>query len=286
MMEGLNFMYSYKSLKNISYVEIVKCFNLAFSDYYLPIKLTAQQLKTHFEMSGVDMNLSYGAFVENQMIGFIFNSSNIYNGQKSVFDAGTGVIPEYRGNKVFTNLFKFTEQELKKLQIEKYYLEVLQQNDKAISSYKKQGFTVRREFSILNASSYNKVIVNTEVKYMDFNDFDLNKISHCNCVKPSYEHSSNVLKIKQNFYRVAYILDNNRICAFSIFAKEDGHIVQLGYTDINQLKLVIKHLLSKFSNITVKNIDVIYLEVLELLHSIGFKDVCKQFEMVKSINFS
>lgn len=276
-------MYSYKSLKNISYSEIATCLNLAFADYYLPMQLTDEQLQSYFELSGVDSNLSYGAFVENQMVGFIFNSCNIYNGQKAVFDVGTGVIPEHRGNKVFTSLFQFVEQELKKHQIEKYYLEVLQQNDKAISSYKKQGFTVTREFSILNISDYNKEIASAEVKYIDFNDFALNKISHCNCVKPSYEHSTNVLKTNSNLYRVAYIQDNNTIGAFCIFLKEGGHIVQLGYTDINQLKLVIEHLLSKFSTITIKNLDLTYGEILKLLHSIGFKEVCKQFEMVKSI---
>lgn len=282
----MNTMYSYKSLNNTSYSEIAKCLNLAFSDYYLPLQLTDEQLQTHFEMSGVDRDLSYGAFMENQMVGFIFNSPNIYNEQKAVFDVGTGVIPEHRGNKVFTNLFEFTEQELKKHQIEKYYLEVLQQNDKAISSYKKQGFTVTREFSILNASAHSKEIVNTEIRCVDFNSFDLNKLSNCNCVKPSYEHSTNVLKISPNFYRVAYIQDNNTICAFTILSKEDGHIVQLGYADINQLKLVIEHLLSKFGNITIKNIDVIYSEVLNLLRSVGFSEVCQQFEMVKTISFT
>ncbi|MEG0177360.1 GNAT family N-acetyltransferase [Anaerorhabdus sp.] len=277
-------MYSYKSLNNISYSEIAKCFNLAFSDYYLQLQLTAKQLQTHFEISGVDKNLSYGAFVENQMIGFIFNSSTIYNEQIVVFDVGTGVIPEHRGKKVFTTLFRFTEQELQKHQIEKYYLEVLQQNDKAISSYRKQGFTVTREFSILSISNYNEEIEHKEVKYINFTDFDLKKISPCNYVKPSYEHSTNILKINPNLYEVAFTQDNNTICAFSVFSKEDGRIIQLGYTDINQLKLVIEQLLSKFNNITVKNIDVVYLEVLKLLHSLGFCEVCQQFEMVKTIS--
>lgn len=276
-------MYSYKSLNDISYSEIAKCINLAFSDYYLPIQFNDKQLQTHFEMSGVNRELSYGAFAGNQMVGFIFNSLNIYNEQKAVFDVGTGVVPEHRGNKVFTNLFKFTEQELQKRQIEKYYLEVLQLNDRAIYSYKKQGFTVTREFSVLNVSDYNKEIVNTEVRYISFNDFDLNKVSHCNYVKPSYEHSTNVLKINPNLYSIACIQDKNKINAFCIFSKEDGHIVQLGYTNTNQLKLIIEQLLSKFSNITIKNIDVIYTEVLELLHSLKFHEVCRQFEMVKTI---
>ena len=196
----MNNMYNYKSLNDVSYNQIAKCFNLAFSDYYLPIQFTEKELQSRLEISGVDKELSYGAFLNNEMVGFIFNSCNIYNNYKAVFDIGTGVIPEHRGNKVFTNLFRFAEQELKKHQIEKYYLEVLQQNDKAISMYKKQDFTIAREFSVINASNYDKEIINTRVEYIEFDDFDWNKASHCNCVNPSYEHSTNILKINSNCY--------------------------------------------------------------------------------------
>lgn len=276
-------MYSYKSLNNISYHDITKSLNLAFSDYYLPIQLSENEVQTRFKMSGVNKELSYGAFLGNQMVGFIFNSCNIYNNHKAVFDVATGVIPEHRGNQVFTNLFKYAEKNLQKYEIEKYYLEVLQQNDKAISLYKNQGFTVTREFSILKASSYTKGTVNEGVEYIEFNNFDLNQISHCNCVNPSYEHSINILKINPNFYSVSYKQKNDKITAFCIFSKQDGRIIQLGYTDLFQLKIIVEHLLSKFENISVKNIDVIYSEVLSMFHSLGFNEVTKQFEMVKTI---
>lgn len=285
-------MYSYKSLKDVSYNELVKCFNLAFSDYYLPLQLTMQELQTHFEASGVNKELSYGAFFENQMVGFIFNSCNTYNNQKVVFDVGTGVIPEHRGNRVFTNLLNFAEQELKKHQIVKYYLEVLQQNDKAISAYKKHGFTIIRELYGLKFSNKVKETDNTkaeyedfEVKaeYEDFEVFDFNKIIHCNCIQPSYEHSTNVLKINPNFYSVAYRQKNNKISAFCIFSKEDGRVLQLGYTDICELKIIIQYLISKFGNIVVKNIDIFHSQVLEMFYSIGFTEVAKQFEMVKDL---
>lgn len=276
-------MYHYKSLQDVSYNEIAKCLNLAFSDYYLPIHLTEKELKTHFEMSGVDKELSYGAFLDNEMVGFIFNSCNTYNEQKAVFDVGTGVIPNHRGNGVFANLFRCTEQELKKHQIEKYYLEVLQQNERAITSYKKQGFTVTREFSILMSSNYNKETADAKVEYKDFEEFDFNKIRNCIYVQPSYEHSTNILKINPIVYSVAYKQENNNISAFCIFSKKDGRILQLGYTDIRELKLIIQHLLLRFNSIIVKNIDVAYSHVIEMFDSIGFHEVGKQFEMVKDI---
>lgn len=275
-------MYHYQNLKNVSYREIASCLNLAFSDYYIPIQFTESQIPHFFKASGVDEKLSFGAFSDSQMIGFIFNSCSIYNGQKAAFDVGTGVIPEERGKKVFTNLFKFTEQELKKYQIEKYYLEVLQQNDRAVSLYKKQGFSIVREFVVLNACNSAKETVHDKVKYLSFNEFDFNKIKHCKFVKPSYEHSDNILKLNPDFYNIAYVEDG-MISAFCVFAKENGQILQLGYRNIQDLRLIVQCLLLTFNNIAAKNIDMKESQVLEMLYSIGFKQVTKQFEMVKNI---
>ncbi len=276
-------MYYYKSLNDISYNQIAACFNLAFSDYYLPIQFTGQELQNYFAISGADRNVSYGAFSNGEMVGFIFNSCNIYNNHKAVFDIGTGVVPEHRGNKVFTNLFSYAEQELKKQHIEKYYLEVLQQNDKAISSYQKQGFTIIRNFSILQANGNGKRAINTGVEYIPLHDFDWDTVGHCNCLNPSYEHSINILKINPNLYNVACRKENDKISAFCIFSKQNGSIVQLGYSDINTLKLIVRQLLSEFNHIIVKNIDVNYSSILEMLHSINFSEVARQFEMVKTI---
>lgn len=107
-------MYIYKSLKNISYSEIAKCFNAAFSDYAIVMQLNEEQVHKRLEMSGIEKKLSYGAFLNNEMVGFIFNSCNIYNEEKVAFNIGTGIVSEHRGNKVFNNLFAFNEQELRK----------------------------------------------------------------------------------------------------------------------------------------------------------------------------
>ena len=145
-------MYTYQCLVNQSYAEIADCLNLAFSDYALPVQLSAEQVEAFFASSGADLRLSYGAFYDNRLIGFMVNACSIYNGERAVFDVATGVVPEHRGKKVFTNLFSFAEGELRKQGVEKYYLEVLQQNQKAINAYQKQGFAVCRAFSVLKAS--------------------------------------------------------------------------------------------------------------------------------------
>lgn len=276
-------MYIYKNLNNVSYSEITQCFNLAFSDYILPMQLTEEQLISIFAGSGVDRNISFGAFKDNQMVGFIFNSCNIYNGNKVVFDVGTGVVPKHRGNKIFSNLYRYTEQQLQSCGIEKYYLEVLQENDKAIALYRKHGFDISRELTCLIATnSVNETTAGTEIEWMDLTGFDFDQIQHCINVEPSYEHSTNVLKTNLGLYGIGYTLNNNKISAYCIFSKQRGSIVQLGYEDTNDLKSIIEQLLNRHSNISMKNIDSKNGELISLLKSIGFSELTKQFEMVKS----
>ena len=92
-------MYQYQTLENTSYEQIAECFRAAFSDYYFSADLSAAQLQKRLEMSGVDLAQSYGAFQNGRLVGFLFNTRSVYNGQNAVFDAGTGVVPEHRENR-------------------------------------------------------------------------------------------------------------------------------------------------------------------------------------------
>ncbi|CCX36731.1 acetyltransferase [Clostridium sp. CAG:1013] len=132
-------MYQYRTLENTSYEQLAECFCLAFSDYAFPMKLSPQQLRGILEQSGVDLTLSYGAFTEDRLVGFIFNSSSLYNGQKAVFDVGTAVIPEHRGKGVFHQMFQVMERQLIQNQVETYYLEVSNNNSDYLQKARKYG---------------------------------------------------------------------------------------------------------------------------------------------------
>ena len=113
-------MYHFQSLQEISMQQLAECFNLAFSDYEQPIRFTLESLKYYLTASAVDLSLSFGAFCEDQMVAFILNSSGMYQDQRVVFDAGTGVIPGHRGKKVFSGLFEYTCRQLKDRGIVRY----------------------------------------------------------------------------------------------------------------------------------------------------------------------
>lgn len=128
-------MYRYEPIEGLPLAELAECLNLAFSDYYLPVRLNESALAGICKASRVDEKLSFAAFQGEQMVGALLHSRGIYRGKTVLFDVAAGVIPEHRGKKVFTTLFSFAEQEARRQGVEACCLEVLQQNEKAIALY-------------------------------------------------------------------------------------------------------------------------------------------------------
>ena len=184
----------------------------------------------------------------------------------------------------FTRCFKIMERKLIQAQVETYYLEVLQQNADAVRLYQKHGFAVEREYAVLRSGERPAQNSPFQGEACDFSQFDFSKVSNCVVVKPCFEHSTGVLQKKPCLYGVRYRKRQGNVFAFCVYAKENGAFLQLGYEDLSELKLVLQSMVSTYSNISVKNIDTAYPQVLELLHSLQFKEVTRQFEMSKKLS--
>ena len=255
---------------------MAECFNLAFSDYEQPICFTPESLQYYLTASAVDLSLSFGAFCGERLVAFILNASGIYQNQRVVFDAGTGVIPEHRGKKVFSALFSYTVEQLRHCNIPKYYLEVLQSNHHALAIYGKKGFSVRRAYSVLVASgprpAWEKDIPVTA--YATFNPF-FTQFS----VEPSFEHTSHNIAQNPQLYEVCYLKDK----AYCIYAKKNGEMIQMHYNELDALKDVISAVIRQYPRAMAKNVDCSCADVIHMLTELGFREITKQYEMARDI---
>ena len=269
-------MYHFESLQEISLPQLAQCFNLAFSDYEQPICFTPESLKYYLTASAVDLSLSFGAFCNEALVAFILNSGGIYNGESVVFDAGTGVVPEHRGKKVFSDLFAYTDRQLKQRDIKKYYLEVLQSNRHAISVYSKKGFCVRREYAVLTASGpkQERSASVAEKPYPAFQPFST-RFS----VEPSFEHTTYMVRQNPQLYEVRFV-DGRAYC---IYAKKNGEIIQMHYNELDALQEVMSALTQRYPSAMAKNVDCGCGDVIRMLKETGFVEITKQYEMVKEI---
>lgn len=269
-------MYRFQALQETSLQQLAACFNLAFSDYEQPICFTPESLQYYLTASGVDLSLSFGAFYREQLVGFILNSGGIYQEQRVVFDAGTGVIPEHRGKKVFSALFAYTCEQLQHCGITGYYLEVLQSNRDAVAIYSKKGFCIRRNYSVLTASGP-RPDWDLPVPALPYSEFAVFPTRFS--VEPSFEHTSHMINQNPQLYEVLYLKDR----AYCIYAKRNGELIQLHYNELDALKDVISALIRRYQRAMAKNIDCGCPDVIQMLKELGFAEILKQYEMVKTI---
>ena len=134
----------FRTLQNTAPSEIIACFNQAFSDYFVPVTATEEAMQNRWRASRVDFNLSVGAFEKDQLVAFIFTGVGLLNGHKTAYNAGTGVIPDFRGQKLVSELYSFALPLFKNAGISQCTLEVITQNEKAIKAYRNVGFEIDR----------------------------------------------------------------------------------------------------------------------------------------------
>lgn len=273
-------MYTYDTLEKVPLHEMARCLNLAFSDYAVPVHLEETELPGFFAASGIEEKRSFGAFLDGRLIGFLFHACHPYQGQSAAFAVGAGVVPGHRGKGVIASLFALAEQRLRQISTEAYYLEVLQQNERAVALYERLGFSITRELAVLRAVANHNEPAAEGAAWAPFTGLDL--AEGCRRARYSFEHSDHVLVLHPERYGVVY-RKNDKISAYCIFSKADGSLCQLGYRSLEDLRKVVQTLLERYGCITAKNIDSDDAEVLDMLASLGFQTVVKQFEMVKRL---
>ena len=157
-----------QSLGNTNTDEIIDCFLMAFENYFVKMPTDRDYYKQRWKSSGVRLDLSYGMFDNNKLVGFIINAIDKRQGQLIAYNAGTGVVPEYRGKKIVKSIYEYAISELIKNGVSKCVLEVINANRYAIKSYESIGFKICKYYKCFNGTisrNYNTNVSLKEVLY-------------------------------------------------------------------------------------------------------------------------
>lgn len=134
----------YQTLENIDISRIHQAFLKAFSDYQVSVGMPLEAFKMMLKRNGFLPGLSVGAFAEGELVGFVLNGVRDWEGEKTIYDLGTGVIPAFRRKGITSVLLELVRNLCLENNIGRYQLEVIQDNENAVSLYKNQGFQVCR----------------------------------------------------------------------------------------------------------------------------------------------
>lgn len=276
-----------KTLENIPTEKLLEVFNLSFSDYVVPFCLTKAQLEDKIQSDGIKLEFSVGAFEDYQLIAFILHGYDTIDNLKIVYNAGTGVIPAKRGNKLTAKLYEYILPILHENDIDKLLLEVITTNEPAIKTYKNIGFKIIRELNCYKGS-LNITNTNNDFEIRELQAYDWQKLHSFWDLKPSWQNSNTAVEqLKKSKISIG-IYDGEKLLGYTIFNPRIKRIHQLSVDKNYRRKDVGRQLLAHIAtnygkDVSITNVDNTSEETLNFFNDIGMDIYIKQYEMELSL---
>ena len=267
-----------KTLDGVDTVAIANAFNAAFSDYVVPFSLSETDLAAKMTMENILPEHSAGVFDGEKLVGFILIGTD----GKTAYNAGTGVIPEFRGQKLTARMYDFLLPMLAEKNIVNHRLEVITQNTKAISVYEKIGFTTTKKVVCFKGKVSHVSQGFAELKTVDFAD-----VIHLDTIGdfcPTYQNASDAIARMPEWHETIGAYRDGKLVGYVVFAKPNLRIKQfavvkefrrngIGHQLLNEVH---KH--NPDLDVSLINIDSTDGSV-AFLKKIGLAETVSQFEM-------
>ena len=277
-------MLSYRLLTAADFSTLYACFLEAFSDYQVDMQMSEQQFAQRLTRDGVQLEISTGAFDDDRMIGFYINAVDDWQRKRTAYDAGTGIVPDYRGRGVAQELFAFTVSKLKERGVSQYLLEVLSSNERAIALYRKLRFVEVRKLAVLRSERIVEPIDDFELRRVDKPDWKLFESFWDGY--PSWQNSLAAVERVPNDRMILGAYVEGSCVGYGIVFSPAANLMQLAVAPSHRRKRIGSRILRALSlgeTLKVNNIDEELKGTLAFFVSNGFKVVMEQFEMSMSI---
>jgi len=266
-----------KQLHTTSIHTIIDCFLLAFDQYFVEMPSDKVYYIERWKAAQVDFALSYGMFDDEKLVGFILHAIDKRFGVLTAYNAGTGVISEYRGKRIVKALYQFAIEDLKQNGIKKSTLEVITENEKAIKAYEGIGFSTCKTYKCFNGSIHldnqeTFTIVNTNIHKVDWDNLPNQSY---------YSWDNQKASVLNGGYLFYTVLSNNLPESYFIIKPNSNYIAQCdvlksGNTAWNRLFSAIYSL---SETVKINNVDIRLIDKLQYFESIGLENKIDQYEM-------
>jgi ribosomal protein S18 acetylase RimI-like enzyme len=279
-------MIAYRFLTNLPIDRLHSAFVSAFADYQVDMRMSLAEFEYRLLRDGVDASLSAGAFHNDQLVGLCLNAAGLWQGVATVYDAGTGVLPQYRGQGIATQLFQFIVPRMKELGYAQYLLEVLTTNEPAVALYRRLGFMDTRRLAVFR--SHNRITnlkpPPVHIRETSNPDWDLFKTFWSGY--PSWQNSIDAVQRAAKTTVVLEAYFDDRCLGYGVVSKTSGNLFQLAVNENyrrkgfgSQLLVDLQRHISSGEAIKVNNVDESSVEAVDFYKAIGFNLVLEQFEL-------
>ena len=286
----INHMVSISNLEQTTLLQIHRAFSDAFSDYTVPFTITPDELSYMLKRRGCDMKLSYGAFDNGELVGFILNGIGLWNGAMTAYDTGTGVVKAYRNQGLASKILGEAISGLKREGITQYLLEVIRANTKAYDLYKKAGFEIVREFDYYT-SPVASLKINTDrlrdqyqITLIDKPEWALFETFFD--FMPSWQNSIDSLSRVMGHLRILAAYSDGRLVGYGIIEPKTGDIPQIAVERYNRRNGIATALFAALisytetNSVKIINADTACASFDQFAASVGLATRPGQYEMI------
>lgn len=265
--------------------DLVQAINGAFADYIVPFQLNAAQLQFKMATENIVPEWSVGVFEGEQLIAFIMHGVRTTAGKTVVYNAGTGVLPAYRGTGLVGKMYEYMQPFFEENNVQQLVLEVIEGNQSAIRAYEKNGFTIQRkllcfdgELKVQSTSATASVRTLTEFPWEAFQAFwD---------IAPSWQSAIESMKVAQPAAVGAFIAAE--LVGYALFNPVNKRIYQIAVAPRHRRKGIATQLLAAVqqqlpdTKVQLNNMDEAAENLKLLLEKHGLTNDINQFEMRKT----
>lgn len=273
------------TLESTSIQDLVQVFNASFEGYFLPIQFNEETLSDKIKSDNIFLDYSVGVSVNDQLVAFILTGIDSKNNQMLSYNAGTGVIPEFRGQHLPQKMYDYLLPLLHKNNIHKHYLEVITENLKAKKIYENIGYQTTKKVACFKGKI-------TEPNYpFDYKIFEFDFVAEPTIEsfwnhQPTYQNTLSSINRNKNAHTFLGVFSENGLLGYIIYTNSNSKVKQFG-VDKNHRKSSLGHYLfyevqkaNPTQEISLINIDTNDTETITFLQKIGLSTIIEQFEMV------
>lgn len=266
--------------------ELLACFNNCFKAYFVPLQFSMDQFKKKIVAEAIDLRLSIGMFHEGSLIGFVLQAVEEHEGKRVVYNAGTGILPQYRGRGLAMPMYEFALTLVRENGPGNSVLEVIDQNKAAIRLYKRCGFTICRQMDSFTCASFPPDDNKHQIEVVSVAD-DCLLQSMCEW-QPAWQYSWNTLARCDDDYQFFAATDGIAHLAYCAANFQTGRVAHFGCNDWGKDKFALHSLFSLVTKNASKPLSVIHVDhhaenSKNFLVSIGFMQFLKCFEMKRDL---
>jgi len=283
---------NYRFLNETYFARLYDAFILAFSDYVIPFVLTEAQFRNHIILNAVDLSSTIGCVESDKLVGFSLNGFGKWNEKSTVYDAGTGVIPEFRRQVISGKMFDLMLPIFKEQGIEQFLLEVVTNNNPAVDLYEKLGFHKTRELALLQCEGKVKSLgskkTDFEIRPLQYLDWDLFRTFWDG--DPSWQNSVEAISRSRKAKKAFGAFVDGKCAGYIIFSANFGRVAQLAvdkeYRHLGLAAALLESMQAETAGNNpsqVINIDKSLTDSMDFFRRLGFKEIVSQFEMIKQL---